>query len=773
MKTGYMWVFWLALALMVITAVTILTVITELSFFRATPLVYTAILVITGIGLGLIMQNRHYLPILRNMRFQGKLLLSPLTLLVLSVPAALVYIYFDLNGKESLSLLSALFTSLAAVFFLTFMFIVTLPSMAAVLRLFTEGYGVREKSCNLPFRVPGAILALTLILLLVRWLTGFDASGLVLLLPLYALLLIILGLVLSVDFSNGLSEKIASVPGVVIYSDIPAAGQEPVRGFRSALLVADHYLDLISGRLDYLANHADGSYAFEVVSTAGKTFDPALLPALKLIASANRFGEHVTLEAAGIIAVIEKYYSDPVRNSELLRLSGVSDKTAAARSIMANRREPHEQEIVKLMADPNIEIRRTGIIAAGKYGVSELREKVMQAVTYPETAREAYYVLRHFGPGQYGDIIGTAIRPTASEKENLLIMSLLGMMPLSAALPHLNRFIDGSHINVRRKAAAHLCRQGFVPQGKQRQRIETALIDTLHTIARLIALQLEANRNKSFILAAALAYERDAHKGFMFSLLTLLTGRSAAEVIIACSSDNTPSGAAIAAETIDTVTSGTISRPLKALLGNHDDSHRLAELSLCYPLREIKGRSVASFILASELHITGTWTKACALHRVAADGRGLDREMAVSYLFSNSQLLQEESARAIRTMNPEWYGETEARLPETARYRIANVVTGSVPDAALLFEKTRFLSLCFSGIPEEKMILLASSLRYSESYDAGSLPGIISWVVPSHNGKSGLYSLPVSDIAAFVFYYSEYTDIFVDYMDNQGGTAVH
>jgi hypothetical protein len=772
MKTGYMWVFWSALALMVITAVTILTVITEITLFRATPLIYTTILVITAIGLGLIMQNRYYLPILRNMRFQGKLLLSPLTLLVLSVPAALIYIYYDLNGKETLSLLSALFTSLAAVFFLTFMFIVTLPSMATVRHLYKEGCVVPEKSCSLPARITGAILALTLILLFVRFLTGFNASGLVLLLPLYALLLIILGIVLSVDFRTGLFEKIASVPRVVSYSDMPADSKDPVRGFRSVLLVADHYLDLISGRLDYLANHADGSYASEVVTTAAKTFDPALLPALKLIASSNSFGEQVNREAAGIIAGIEKYYTDPVRNSELLRHSGVSDKTAAARSIMLNRREPQVQEIVKLMADTNIEIRRTGIIAAGRYGTTDLREEVLQAVTYPETAREAFYVLRHFGPGQFGDMIGTSLRSTTSEKENLMIMNLLGMMPLSAALPYLNRFIDGGHISVRRKAATHLCRQGFVPQGKQRQRIELVLNETLHTIARLIALHLEAKRNKSFMLAAALAYEREVNSGFMFSLLTLLTGRPAAEVISSCSGDDTACGSAIASETIDTVTSGTISRPLKALMGNHDDIDRLAELSLCYPLRELKGRSVASFILSSELTITGTWTKACALQRVAADGRGLDREMAVSYLFSNSQLLQEESARAIRTMNPEWYGEAEARLPETARHRIATVVSGNMPDAALLFEKTRFLSLCFRGVPEEKMILLASSLRYSESYDAGSIPGIISWIVPSHNGKSGLYSLRVSDIATFVFYYSEYTDIFVNYMDNQGGISV-
>jgi hypothetical protein len=90
----------------------------------------------------------------------------------------------------------------------------------------------------------------------------------------------------------------------------------------------------------------------------------------------------------------------------------------------------------------------------------------------------------------------------------------------------------------------------------------------------------------------------------------------------------------------------------------------------------------------------------------------------------------------------------------------------------MIFEKTRFLSLCFSNIPEEKLILLASVMRYSESYDTTSLPGVVSWVVPSEGGKTGIYSLPVSDIAVFVFYYSEFTDIFVKFMDNQGKLAV-
>jgi hypothetical protein len=89
-----------------------------------------------------------------------------------------------------------------------------------------------------------------------------------------------------------------------------------------------------------------------------------------------------------------------------------------------------------------------------------------------------------------------------------------------------------------------------------------------------------------------------------------------------------------------------------------------------------------------------------------------------------------------------------------------------VPEASLIFDKTRFLSLCFNNIPEERIIMLASGMNYSESYDTGFVTGQLTWIVPSHHGKSGLYSLPVSDISGFIFHYPEYTDIFVNYIDN-------
>lgn len=775
MKTGYLWVFWLTLALMVITAVIALEVTTDHSLFRATPVLYSLVLITTGTGLGLMMRNRFQLPVLRNLRIKGKLLLSPLSLFLLSAPAAIIYIFYDISGKESLSLLSALFMSIASVFFLVFMFFISLPAMGAVLHFLKERCGSEAKARQLSARTITAIVLLFLIVILVKWFTGLRLPGMILVIPMSALVIIIPAIILSSEFRHALSVKLSvrSQPGTIAEKPVIPEGQvSQVKGFRSTLLFADHYLDLVSGRINYLINHADEDYAAEVVAAGGRRLDPALLPALRIIVTESRFSDHLRESAAIVVGNIEKYYSDPARNIELLRRPGISERSAAARAIMLSGRQPQVQEIAKMLSDESPEIRRTGLIITGKYGISQLRAEVMQSLVNHDTARDAFYVLREFGPEVFSGIIGNSIRATNSETENLMIMRLLEMMPLSESLQYLNRFITSGHLTVRLKAVGYLCRKGFVPQGKQRQQFEAILDEMVHTVARLITLGVEAKRARHFVLAAAIDRDRSVYTGMIFDLITVLYGRSMAELIRSCTGDGTECGAAVAAETIESTVDGSLRKPLRALLGNHTDSSRVAELTHCYPLRQIRGRSVASFILASEQNITGSWTKACALHKVSQEGSGLDRELAVSYLFSNSQLLQEESARAIRAVNPDWYLDAEARLQGPARNRISAIISGSVPDATLLFEKTRFLSLCFNGIPEEKSVLLASSVRYSEGYDAESIPGVISWIVPSNNGRSGLYSLAVSDIDDFVFYYSEYTDIFVHYIDNQGIVAV-
>jgi hypothetical protein len=95
MRTGYLWVLWSALALSVITAAILLLIITDLSLFRNNPLVYIASVGAAAAALGVLLQNHYYLPFIRNARLNERMLASSLMLLVLSVPAAIMYFYYD------------------------------------------------------------------------------------------------------------------------------------------------------------------------------------------------------------------------------------------------------------------------------------------------------------------------------------------------------------------------------------------------------------------------------------------------------------------------------------------------------------------------------------------------------------------------------------------------------------------------------------------------------------------------------------------------------
>lgn len=771
MKTGFKWIFRSSTALMAITSAVMVAVLTDLSLFRATPVLFT--LTLTGIvlGSGLMIKNRYYLPVLRNLRLRGKLFLAPAVLLVLTVPSAVISIYYDLTGKESFLLLSELVTSFAAAFFYSSLTVITLPAMASVMYL-EEKAGLSfagSDAADLTRRTLTAASLLAVIIVVVGLATGIRVSRAIFIFPLAAILMIMTGIVILAHFRIRLAGMMTEPDPMSESVRVQQLRRKTEKGFKNVLLAADSYLDLISGKLDYLTSLAGDTFAAEIISMASKTFDPALIPALKAIASGTRFSDRMKQDASAGIAVIEKYYSDPVRNSDLLRLPGIPEKAALARTIMLGKSNPQEQDIAKLLGDNCPEVRRTGLLAAGRYGMTMFRDEVMKALNQPETAREAYYTLRQFGPEVYGDSIGIAIRPDNGERENYIIIRLLEAMPVNAALPWLGNFVVSGQPGVKLKAASVVCGRGWSPQGIHRQRIEETLIDTLHVVARLIAMHSEATKNRDFLLASALKQERKKSNELISCLLSLLTGKAASGIMSPLTDNYSPCQAGVASEAIDSLINEPLRKPLRALLGNSNDNYKLAELSLYFPVRSVKGRSIPSFLLTSEQNITGIWSKACALHLTSTEGRGLDRESAISYLFSNSPILQEESARAIRRLNPDWYRDVETRLPEPARSRITAVISGTLPESAMIFEKTRFLSLCFKNIPEEKIIMLASQMRYSESYDAGSLPGVISWVMPSKNGKTGLYSLALADIETFVFYYSEFEDIFVNYMDIQEG----
>lgn len=768
MKTGYQWVFWLALAVSVITSATLVLVLADLSLFKEFPVLYLASLTaITG-GL-IIMIRKDLIPFLSwRLRLQGKMLVTPLTLLLFSGPAALAYIYFDLTGKELFELVMVLLASLSAVFFFVTLFIFAMPGYSVISQFYPGKKPGLLINSELALMTSVAAVLVSIPAIVINELSGGESTGFLVALPLLALILVILNIILAAKFRNKVREGINTPADSIGATASDRSGKMSSGGLQSLILFHRDYLDLISGRLDFLSTGGDDSYASVIVRSAESTFDPALVPALTVIINGMRFSESVRRKAATALSDIETFYSDPVRNRGMLRRPGISESAASARAILVNKRVPQLSEVLKLLNDENPGIKKAGLAAAGRFGLIQLREEILQALAVPEISREAYYLLVHFGPDIYGDIIGSAVKPQGNEQVSMMVIRLLSLMQPGKALPHLTQLMLNAPVRVKTEAAGYLAAPGFDQDEMHLRKSADLVSRTVYNLARLIAFRIVAEEKQFLMLAKALQWERKTYERLLYALISLLYGSTCAEMIAANADAGTASGSEIAAELIDTAIAGTLRKQLTALLGHHTDAVRLRELSYCFPLREVTRKTLTHSILAADQNITGVWSKACALHKIAEEGHGTEREVVLSYLFSGSQLLQEEAARVIRSLNHSWFSEVEERLPEPVRQKAAALINGQLPDMAAIFEKVRFLSLCFKSIPEERIIDLAAGMSYTESYYGAPSKGLLNWIIPSDTGKTGLYSLHVDGITEFVFHYSEYTDIFVDYMEGQG-----
>jgi len=290
-RAGSRWVFRSSLVLVVVTTAVMLALLTDLSLFRATPLLYTLILAGIVTGSGLMIRNRYYLPFLRNLRLRGKLLLAPLALLIHSAPAAVIYLYHDLSGQASLLLLSDLFTTFGAAFWFSCLAVITLPAMGSVLLLESESRGVHygkmfddrqgqpsgENQVCLPGSCEGTLsdnqmkgemrrdpwkisiiasLILAFVFVALSLLTGIRLSAAVFFLPMAAILMLLFDVIIVEEQKQRLSALMSEADEKEESYTRQEAHPEAAEGFRSVLLVADHYPDLTGGRLDYLSLHA-------------------------------------------------------------------------------------------------------------------------------------------------------------------------------------------------------------------------------------------------------------------------------------------------------------------------------------------------------------------------------------------------------------------------------------------------------------------------------------------------------------------------------------
>lgn len=529
----------------------------------------------------------------------------------------------------------------------------------------------------------------------------------------------------------------------------------------NTLLFKKHYPYFIDGNTDYLRYKADDVFAQIVISQAARRFDLALIPALNIISDGPSFNESVRHEAAGVIYNIERYYSNPGKYVDMIVQEGVSEKAAAARKILISQRVPHTSEVIRLLRESSAELRCIGLSAVGKFRMMDLLPEVVKALASPDTEKEAFYLLNFFGAAIIKDVSGSFISTMDNESVSLLKIRLLTSLCTADQANSLADSIWDGAVRMKGIGVKYLKKANFNPGIESKDKYTSDLLDILANITRIISLEYAARQRKCFGLSSALHNQLMINVSFAFDLLSFIVGEKPSQFL----KDHIRTGSWIdrkyATEVVNIAIEEPIRGPVLSLIEDNQPEKTLKKLKFYFPYKQPTDSSIVSLILNSDQNIAGTWVKACALRKVSEGRLEADTDLLISYLFSSHQILQEEAIRAIREMNPELFSRVEHRLPQQTVQLMKGIVNNKIGDVALVYDKTRFLALCFGKIPEERLFNLAKKVRFTESNDSQYLPGVITWIIPTGNGRSGIYTLGLGDITDFVFHNPEYIDLMI------------
>lgn len=734
-------------------------------YFNNMPLYITATIILL-FSLYLWFDRSLKIPVIRYFGLMGGLLVMPVLLFVFCIPAT---IYFITGGTQitvaDWSLLGIVTVSM--VVFTASLMVFTIPSDM----ILSVGFDHRQQKKLKWWYVILFILiivALTgAVIKIVNHKYAIPFSFFYLALPLISIIIIINAFVQLRRLRSDIKDKIASFVPEKATTDkvVKELGKKEESSIFNELCFRENYLHLISGDTSCLSGKDDDVFAASVVHYANRNFDLALLPSLEAIVICEKFGESVRHEAAGVINNIEKYYSNPGKNVDMIVQEGIPEKAAAARKVLVSSRNPQTSEILRLLREPDPELRRIALAAIGKFRITELIPEVIYALSNPETEKDAFYLLDFFGPLVVKDLSESFASTVDNVNVSLLKVRLLTSICSPYEINNLASTFWQGAVRMKSKGIKYLKDANFVPDEEDRILFTKYLSEILCNITRILSLEYTAEKRKCFGLSLALRQERLVNISFAFDLLGFITDEKASAYLRKQIDSKSWITRKYASEVINVVIDEPLRGPILALTDQSHPARMLQKLRYYYSFREPDDANFVSLILNSDQDIAGTWVKACTLRCVSEGKLTAATDLLISYLYSSSQLLQEEAARAIRKINPDAFASVVYRLPSQTASVIKDIFANKIDDVALIYEKARFLTLCFGTIPEERLITLARKMQYSESSDSRYMPGLIPWVIPVSGGRSGLYSLTQSEVSDFAFHNPEYFDILIMYLD--------
>ncbi|HOW10649.1 MAG TPA: hypothetical protein PLX08_12700 [Bacteroidales bacterium] len=551
--------------------------------------------------------------------------------------------------------------------------------------------------------------------------------------------------------------------------------------------------EIETGNLSFIDLVKNKWYFEELFRYSQNTRDINMLPAMKKIAGSARFNESTRQRASEMAEILEELIRNKNELPVNLADSTEAEKAEYARRLLYGTRYPQTTEILRLLRDTSVELKRLALFLIGKFKITDMIQEVCACFNIKGLEEDAHAVLMSFGKMRGREIDRCYLAVAGNQPTHKAILRLLAKCTGQNDFSFLVERLWSTSRQARETVLNTLLELKYEPDGDEKEKLKSNIIETYGILSWIISAKICLLNNNNTLLSEQIEKEHFRWKDHLLGLLHLAYGPAIKP-----------------GEKKDPGHKGDNDRLIQILAeiifsdrGNEKtpDSQEISVYQRKFKKlkRFLHGEIPPYNILLEDIvncdyNILTVWTKACALRSIPEIEGSDMHESVLALLFSPEEILREEAALLISRSGKDLYKAARGRIPVYSRKNIEKIISREVSLRELIFEKVKFLSACFGNIDENELITLAEKTIFVRNDEKGiySQPNdSILWSFPKDNttpevfvkndewgdiremvkdlkaDSSYCYMLPLASIREFGFEYPENTFEILRYVDKK------
>lgn len=479
--------------------------------------------------------------------------------------------------------------------------------------------------------------------------------------------------------------------------------------FSGKVLFDSNLYYLISGNLSALDKIENPWFYEEILRYSDRTHDTNFLPVLRKIASGTIYNESLRQRAIGIIEVIEGQSGKKSNGIIASSMDDVDKRAENARKLLAGIRYPQTTEILRLLRDRSVDLKRLAIYLIGKFKIADMIQELCECINIPELEEDALKVLSEFGNAAGKEISRFYLKHSGNLTTSKAILRLFSDICPEENMSFVLERVWAHSRQIKEIAIKSVLKCNYKVNEEEKDRLEKLIFETFGQLTWILSVIVAAGRKNESCLTLQLRKEFSRWQKFLLNLLLLSYGEYLSPY------HKERSGSGNYSKTIHKLAEIVFS-DLKVKKGKSSEIETekklLSKLQTIFPFEIPADETLYEEIINCDYNILNIWTKACALRSIETIVNEHQRESVAALIFSPEKILNEEALRLMARSEWNKYSDLMERVPEQNKQKVENILSSRFDERGMVFEKTIFLVSVFPENNEEDLIFLAEKTEY-------------------------------------------------------------